>query len=380
MAQTKLPKASDFDTLVIGADLSGLLMAHELELTGRKVALIEALDTLGGHFRPQMSPLGPLDNGLKLIPATPSSPDEVNWLSCILQKPIPFEVLDNPPVTFDNGKFQPFVGFGETPTEAASELSSYLQPGQLQLHSTPKDWVPALAQNFTGESFLKMHLTQLIVEDGFVIEAVFNGTKRFSASEIIFCAHPSLLAKALPENTIASRVRQKMSKGPYFTAVHLDLVHLGVVTESRAPHLLRGANQEPCVGLFAEPALNANGQTYQVSQWLTFLSSQLTDDAEVAAEGLKAIKRQIKRAYPEALNHLLYEKILIAPASHGHVDIELTPDYRLPKIENLWLGSHFWSPERNTLGAISQARRVLSQIGSAPVPRIEETLAPSLDL
>ena len=46
MAQTRVPKTAEFDSIVIGGGLSGLLAAHQLEASGRRVALVEAMDSL----------------------------------------------------------------------------------------------------------------------------------------------------------------------------------------------------------------------------------------------------------------------------------------------------------------------------------------------
>jgi monoamine oxidase len=41
---------SPYDVIIIGAGASGLIAAYELSLTGRKVAVLEARDRLGGRI------------------------------------------------------------------------------------------------------------------------------------------------------------------------------------------------------------------------------------------------------------------------------------------------------------------------------------------
>ena len=217
----------------------------------------------------------------------------------------------------------------------------------------------------------------MTVEDGFVVGITINGTKFFSGDQVIFAAHPQLLAKLLPETALASRTRQRMLKGPYFTAIYLDLVHKGNISENRAVHLLRGANEEPCVGQFFT-STDFEGEAVQHSKWMTLIPADMTEDAELAAHALKMIKRQIKRAYPEALEDLKYERISVNPASHGHLDIELE-DGQLPKLPNLWLSSRYFGPERNAWGNIVEARSAVEAARAAePIAEPSPGARPSI--
>src|SRR3954469_8958407 len=155
MAQTKSPRTSEYDSIVIGGGLSGLLVAHQLEETGRKVALIDAFDVIGGSSRPLKTLLGETDHGFPFFPSSNEADQSLEWLSSVLQKPIESTLLDAPPVTYDEGRFQPFVGFGEQAAEAGREWEYYLRPNFLALNSAPKDWVKTLAETFTGDLFLQ---------------------------------------------------------------------------------------------------------------------------------------------------------------------------------------------------------------------------------
>ena len=73
MAQSKTIKTHEYDSIVIGAGLSGLIAANQLESTGRKVALIEAnlrkcqiaegytIDRRSALMRAAVFPGGPFD-------------------------------------------------------------------------------------------------------------------------------------------------------------------------------------------------------------------------------------------------------------------------------------------------------------------------------
>jgi hypothetical protein len=359
MAQMKSSKAQEFDSIVIGGGLSGLIIAHQLEATGRKVALVDALDVLGGNSRPSKSAIGQTDHGLKFFPATPAALENLQWLETVLGESIGIQELDAPPITYDSGKFQPFVGFGEFTPEAAAELNYFAAPKQLITEKTPKDWVTRLSESFTGDIFLQSHVTSLQYDDSFIIEATVNGTKKLSAREYIFCAAPNALGAILPENIPSSRQRLRLLKGKFFTSVYLDLVHAKPITESRQLHMLKGANEEPLAGVFRPAVTREDGTTVQQSQWVTFIRADLTDDPEETANALKNIKRQVKRIYETAFEGLISERILLNPSSHGELEGMLAEDARWPKIDNLWVASNFFNPNRNLVGTLDQARKIL---------------------
>ena len=372
MAQIKSPKAQEFDTLIVGGGLSGLLSAHVLEATGRNVLLIESMETLGGSSRIGQTKAGPVDHGLKIFPATPETHAALDWLETVIDEKIERTEIDAAPVTYDDGKFKPYVGFGSATVETASEVEAYAVEKRLLLSSTPKDWVQKLAQTYTGALMTQSYATKFIVDDTFIIETLLNGTKRICAQEVVFAAPPQQLPELLGDGTLPARVRQKLNKGDFWTSVNLDIVHGHTVTDSQAVHVLKGANEEPTIGVFHAP--QADG--LQVSQWLTLIPRDQVDEEELVAGALKQIKRQVKRAYESAFDGLVQERILVVPGSHGSLVGQFDPAGRLPKIDNLWIVSALFSSHRNTVGAILETQRILGELGPAPIHEAERQLGP----
>ena len=366
MAQTRNIRSYEFDSLIIGGGLSGLLVAHQLENTGRKVALVESLDTLGGNCRPVQSKVGLIDHGLKIFPASENCKDVLQWVSSIIGEKIETELIDAPPLTYDDGKFKPFVGFGNQKVETAHEIDAYAKSQYFRLSSTPKDWIRKLTDSFAGTVLTQSQATKMQIDDHFVIEVLINGAKRFSGREVIFCAAPPQLVRFLPEGSAPARLRQRLLKGEFWTSINLDLIHSTPVTESQAVHVLKGANEEPSVGLFQPPTTLEDGKIVQLSQWLTLVPRDITDDSELVASALKQIKRQLKRAYETTTNGvldgLLQERIAVNPLSHGDFRGFLTEEGRWPKLENLWVVSSFLDSEKNILGSLRQARRTVTAI------------------
>ncbi len=371
MAQSKISKTHEFDSIVIGAGLAGLLAANQLESTGRKVALVEALDVLGGTSRPVQTPAGISDFSIKFFPETPESEAMFQWLESVLGTPIEREIIEAPPVTYDDGKFKPFVGFGDQKVATAGEVDAYAKTRYYKLATTPKDWIPQLVETFTGTVFPQSYVTKMQVEDDFVIELLINGSKRLSAREVVFAASPQQLTRLLPDTHVPTRLRQKLLKGEFWTSINLDLIHAHVVTDSKAVHILKGANEEPSIGLFNEPQTLEDGRTIQISQWTTLVSRDISDDPEITASALKHIKRQVKRAYETSLVGLLKERIAVSQTSHGDLSGLLPDDGRWPRLQNLWVISSFTDTEKNVPGLIRQTRRTLAALAGEPVQAIE---------
>ncbi len=361
MAQIKSTKVHEYDSIVIGSGLSGLIIAHQLEETGRKVALIEAQENVGGTHKCQNTPFGVIGQGLCFYPKTELSESVLPWLKKILNDTLDFQEEEVPPLTFDNGRFEPFVSYGDPTPESAAELNFFTPSHRYKLSSEPHDWVQWLKQSFTGDLLTLSHVTKMQVDDSFVIEIIINGNKRISAREYIFCANPRQLTRLLPETHVPTRLKQKLAKGHYWTSLNLDLVHGHKVSDTSAVHLLRGGQDEPCVGVF-HPSQTIDGAELQRSQWTTFVPSTQTDDNETTAALLKKIKRQIKRAYETALDSIKFEKIVVNPDSHGEVGAPLAAELKWPKLDNLWVTSGFFASERNLWGQLAQCQIVLSSI------------------
>ncbi len=363
MAQLKTSKAQEFDTLVIGAGLAGLIAANALEASGRNVVLVESSDHIGGASRMGSTLAGPIDHGLKLIPDNEAAHAALDWLETVISEKIDRTIIEAAPVNYDDGKFKPYVGFGDSAVTTSSEIEAYALHRRLKLSSTPMNWVAKLGELFSGTLLTQSQVTKMAIEDGFVIESIINGAKRISAREVVFAGAPNTLIPILPEGALAPRIRQKLLRGDFWTSVNLDLIHKEIITDSQSVHVLKGANEEPTVGLFHSPYISEDGRTLQVSQWCTLIPRDQIDEEEQVAGALKQIKRQLKRAYESALDGIAQERILVSPASHGSLIGAFDAPGRLPKIANLWLTSSFFSDQRNTVGTIIQTRKMVEDIG-----------------
>lgn len=354
-----------YDYAIIGSGLTGLSIAAALSRETKNIALIEAADTFSGANKMIRFPTGPMNNGIRLVPDSNLSRKAMSFLESLLEQPLVSGVHEETPVTYEAGGFKPFLGFGDNPPLFYEELNYFTASQRLTLYEEPYAWAQKLMEKFTGEFFPRSYVTKFQQEGERVSHVTINGSKTLHAHNFIFCGSVKDLALLLPEGAISVRTRTKLAKSLYWTALCLDLCHGKPVTDSTAVHVLDGTTQDeigPCVGRFL-PAVEVEGKSLQASQWVTFIEQEVTEDSEVVGTALKKIKRQIKRAYPEALDDLQLERIFVAPIIAGNGEIKLNANMTLPNLENLWVASATLNSQKNLVGALLQAEMIVASLG-----------------
>lgn len=364
---TTTPKArlskETFDVAVIGGGLSGLSISASLHQAGLKVALLDSGDILGGTTRVVQTPNGFKHNsGLRFLSDSPLAHQGLEFLASVLNSEIQTRTEEVPPVTFQDQQLRPFVGFGEMSPAYVEELSYFFAAHRLHADPSIFDWTKLLADKAPHNRFLRSWITKLGVENGQVTHAIVNGDKAIHAQHFVFTGRMKDLMQLLPEDAIPQRTRQKMAKGPHWTALCLDIVHNDQVTDSPAIHVLRGTPQDemnPCIGQF----LPAQEEGRQTSQWLTFLDEEATEDSEIVAGALKRIKRQIKQAYPQAIESIKQERIVVHSDFSSAVDLKLNANQSWPGLSNLWIGSgSSHANQKNLIGSLLQAALVTESL------------------
>lgn len=374
-----------YDYAIIGSGLSGLAVAAALSRDTNNIALLESSDSSGGMNKPVNFPTGIINNGLRFVPDTALSRQALLFLEELLGLKIIAGAQELPPVTYDSGNLKTFLGFGDSPPAFYEELSYFTASKRLNLNLEPNIWTQLLFEKFTGTFLPRSYVTKFHKENAQATSITINGSKTLFANNFIFCGHPKDLALLLPEDAISVRARTRLSKSPYWAGLCLDLCHATHVTDSTAMHVLNGTTQDeigPCVGKFL-PAVEIDGQIQQASQWMTFIDQESTEDNEAVGLTLKKIKRQIKRAYPEALENLKIERILLAPMIAGNGDLKLRANLTLPELQNLWVTSSTVNPQKNLVGALLQAELTLASLGFrvqalASEPQSEASPEPSV--
>ncbi len=372
------PKKSSlhvYDYVVVGSGLSGLLMTAALSRVTQNVLLLEAADTFGGVNQKQETAVGTINNGFRFLPDTDLSRKSMAFLSALFGESMEFRSVENAPVTYESGGLRPFVGFGNTPPTFYEEFSYFLSQQRLQCETHPYQWVEQLFEKSQADFIPRSYVTKFVEEGGKITRALINGQKNILGHNFIYCGPIQSLSILLPESGLSVRHRQKLSKAKYWTALCLDLVHSQLVAEPEKLHILNGTTQDdvgPCVGQFSAmvtsspTAENPNEEKLQLSQWVSFIDNESAEDAEQIALTLKKIKRQIKRAYPTALDNLKSERILVTPSIGGNGEIKLNANQSLPNLPNFWIASGTLSTQKNLLGCLQQVELVCGALGFHP--------------
>lgn len=360
-----------FDYAIVGAGLTGLSLAAALSRETNNIVLLDGADSYGGLTRPIQFPSGTIDNGLRHIPATDLNQLALEHLESLLGLKLVKGVTDSPPITFEDGSLRPFVGFGDRSPEFYDQIAPLLNSRFFELHLAPRDWPALLMEKFTGQFMPRSHVTRVNVEGDLVTHLTINGAKSVRAGQVIYTGAIKPLSVILGD-LLNPRQKQKLSKNSYWTAVCLDLCHARQVTGDPSLHVLNGTTADdigPCVGRFVTSVEDGP----QASQWMTFLDEEVTEESEIVAHALKKIKRQIKRAYPDALEGLVRERILLAPMVSGTGDLKLNADQSFPGVGNLWIASAALSHTKGTAAALLQSRMLLASLGFAPAPQLVTT-------
>lgn len=354
-----------YDYAIIGSGLSGLFIAAALSRFTSNIALLESGDVAGGMNRPIRFPTGTVNNGLRHVPDTELAHKALLGLENILGLKIIGDSVELPPITYGSGSFKSFLGFGENPPPFYEELTYFTSTQNLSLKLEPYAWTQLLFEKFKGDFMPRSYVTKIHTANEEATQITINGAKTLTAQNYIYCGSPKNLALLLPDEALSPRARQKLAKNLYWTALCLDLCHSHEVTDEMAMHILNGTTVDeigPSAGKFL-PSVQEGDTKLQASQWVTFIEEEVTEDSEVVAAALKKIKRQIKRAYPEALESLRLERIVVAPLLAGDGDLKLKANQTLPEISNLWVASAAVNPQKNLLGALLQAELVISALG-----------------
>lgn len=353
---------NNYDFIVVGSGLPGLIIATVLSQHSKKVALFESSETFGGCHKKITNPSGHFDNGIRFFPNTDSSHSAIDFLEKVTGVKLLNSVMDTQTVFYEGGQFKPFVGFGDQKIEFYEELAYFLSSEEIQL-TLPFYQIPELImRNFKGDFLPRSIVTKFNSEsDDKITSITINGTKKVTADQIIFCGSIKDLALLLPNDYLSARAKNKITKTTYWTSICLDIVHNSNTGLDNKFHVLDGTTQDdlgPCFGKIM--AINEN---LSFSQWITFVDEEQTDDSEVTANALKKMKRQIKRAYPTFLDNIGMERIFIYSNYAGDGVIKLNANQTVPGFDNLWISSSTVNLNKNLVGAIKQAELVLSGFG-----------------
>lgn len=363
---SKAASKSHFDFIVVGAGLAGLAIARRLSKESARVLVLEGQDSAGGTHRAVDNFGLQLNNGLRLLPDTADTRDSLAFLSDLLDTNISVTATESTPLTYEAGGLKPFLGFGDSAPAFLHQIASYLGESRLETQPESWSWTQLLMQDAKFEFMPKSYVTRFDIEGDKLQSVTVNGQKQFTADQFIFTGSLALLKVLIPESHWATKVKTKFTKLKLWTQVGLDLVHDKPVFEGSNILLLDGTGKDdlgPCLGHFT------NSGDVHASQWMSFLEDDEAEDSEILGTALKKIRRQIKRAFPEALEGLKFERVCVFPSTSA----SLPGTGFLPEFTNLHYGNGQLNPHQGLIGSLQQAQWVLRELGfsgdSSPSPQ-----------
>lgn len=345
------------EVLVLGTSLSGLLIAEAYRQAGHQVTILD----------PSAHALGALPADLNFYPASESAKVTLDWVQNLLRLELNPAELESGPMHFDEGMLKPFVGFGDRAFPSREELDFYTSPNRFESSVSLNEIIAALVATLAPLTQTRKEVTKLIASEGRVTGVEVNGEEIWTGGTIIATQSPAELLEMLAIDALDGRHRTRLAKGSSWGSVTLQVLHKRPVTLERGIHVLYGSGNdcEPIVGRFY--STQESGQ--QASVWMTFVPRESSEDTDYMSHTLKHMKRQIRRAYPDALDDLLEEKLVVFTESHGHVAMKTKHPLQVPELSNLTFAHPMFSTFRGPLAAMDIAAKATADISLTAVPQ-----------
>jgi phytoene dehydrogenase-like protein len=351
---------NNLDSIIIGGGLTGLLLARQLHHAGQSVMLLEARETLGGCYRRYSQAVPYASPSFDFFPATHEALDLIDWVRVMSPVPMQVKVQDHFPQVFDEGKWRPFAGFGETSFLSAGELSVFSHAHEVVIAPGLEQMVRGLVEQLPIVAHTLSEVTQFKVKGGMVEEVVVNGDKSYRASRFIFTPHPALINNLISGEELAGKHRTRLARMQSWTAVMLTLQHTSPLADDNAIRIfIHNVKEfEPVVGRIF----------HDWSKWITLVPSDREAEHEFVGQCIRHIKRQLKRAWPTILENQVEERIYVFANAVGQHSLKAKENHRFPEISNLYLANHTLASIGGSLGRLAVAK----ELGAELAPNAKE--------
>lgn len=360
-----------YDYIIIGGGITGLNIAAKISQETQNVLLIESETQVQGANKAVPFANTSIENGLRFFPANSLGQKAISSLEDLMGMKLKSNIQDNHVETYEANGFKPFAGFGAHAPLFYNQVAYFLNNRELK---TTIPWfkiTEILKEKFLGKILTQSFVTGMNTTDGKLTHVTVNGSKTFYANNFIFAGTTRDLIHLLPDEILSARAKAKLKKDTTWVGLCLDLCHENLTTDKTNMFLLEGTTNDsigPCIGRFHTPQINevSPEKSTQISQWISFIDLETSEETENIAELLKKVKRQIKRAFPEMYEAVKSERLYItSPLSAG--ELKLNANGTMPKAENLWIASSQANIEPNLLGSLLQAQFILSSLGFGSV-------------
>ena len=369
----------NYDVIVIGDQLEGLIIASELKKQSQNVFLVETGDDLKLKSEDSLSEDFLSENSLN------NSPEIFHPLSSSSNT----EALSNPDILHS---FQWLLD------------SFYKEKKSLPFLSFSRSWSHQLKKNYRGERVQNLEVTQLEYEKNKVSSILLSNGMKLSAPLIVTSLSPRSLCKLI-ENSNKELLSQALSRGVFsklsrfqawsqvsFTFTHKVSSHFAKLSQPyewmtfKLKELFSGG----CFG----PIFESSQGMRQNSYWFSLLSHDTLNDTKSLHSSILSIKKQFPHAMEKAFKETFREpheevskrilkrekfkemtkeifkeenreneKIFIEPESHGFLNLNFKPSFGcLSGLKNFFLASSLFSPLPPPLGSLDSAKKTLETL------------------
>jgi predicted NAD/FAD-dependent oxidoreductase len=287
------------DALVVGGGLIGLNLLKNLLNSGKNAILLEKSGELGGTVLSQNE-----ESSLNL--------DALIWTQEENTNLFTYNTNFSETMTLGKKGLMPFVGFGDQKIPALDAIDFFANAETKIPTSFNKDIFQKIPQN---KIQLHTQITSFVKaspEDETYSLFEINGKSFIEAKEVYWTAPVQELDYILPKDYM-NAFKQKVKKAKHFDAltakIELSKEELGEFQNNK--FIFMGEESNPWMGC------------HTGGDFLTFVSyfeSPLSSDHDFIRKHLKALKKQVNKAFPEAFDTeaekgLSREKIILHKAA-----------------------------------------------------------------
>ncbi|MCB0411784.1 MAG: NAD(P)/FAD-dependent oxidoreductase [Bdellovibrionales bacterium] len=374
----KTQTTTNFDAVVVGAGLSGLLIFKSLQRQGLKPLLLEQRDAFGGqyrHFRPGSTFL---PTGLDAFPQSHFQPEVWDWFETLLGRKVELREVEFEPKCYENAEIKDFIGFGERNFKTTNLLSDLNSRSWLHPEIDPTQWVSLLIEPSQSleHQWTLQEVTNIDLHEG-NYEITINGGKKVQSPQVFFTPSPKILLNICSHDQMGPKTVSRLAKSLEWSATYLHFNHGKLEAPTNRLFFLYGGQDqnEPCVGrCFLDPEGDQ-----MLSCWMTLTAEEEAESHEHMGQVIRNVRKLLKRALPELDQNLVSERIAVFPRAQAELQAQIKNSPILPEFDGFFLASHLMQGFFGPVGHIRQAYEVMSGLEGKPQPQKPSETAAVLD-
>ena len=351
-ANKKAPKT--YDAIVIGADVSGLIIAKTLVNQSKSVLILESQTQEASKASAKLGDFFNFDLML-------STPDELEQISGLhkdlgstngkaqIKKDFNFTV-------FEGSEFKPFYGFSENRFESCDSLNYF---NHREFYDNTELFFADRAQ-FGEELLSQIHygteITKMDLQETGGATITLQNDKTFS-SPLVFVTTPYDECKSfLPTEFIPAKVQLKLKKSKRWSAVHLIQHFSKPVSDSANVMLFFPTQRDNCEAVFGrifDVTSDDSGNSPQIGLWTCMFNTEQLIDAEATAQSVRFLKKCINKAFGDLVEPSR-QRIAVSP-SWWSQPVEISKEITdLGKKTGVHLTDRSFFTSKTPLGALTQ--------------------------